>query len=95
MNRFQKYLANNIKMVRNQRKLTQMQLAELCETSVNYIGLIETEKRFPSAEMLEKIANALDMRPQEMFAEQTISYVSNDRKDQIIEEIVKILNKEI
>jgi len=82
-------------MVRNQRKLTQMQLAELCETSVNYIGLIETEKRFPSAEMLEKIANALDMRPQEMFAEQTISYVSNDRKDQIIEEIVKILNKEI
>jgi len=69
MNRFKKYLANNMKTARKEKNLTQMQLAELCDTSLNYIGLIETEKRFPSAEMLEKIAKALDLEPQDMFAE--------------------------
>ena len=37
-------------------------------TSANYIALIETEKRFPTPEMLERIAAALDMDPPALFA---------------------------
>lgn len=40
-----------------------MQLVDLCETSTNYIGLIETAKRFSSVDMLEKIAEALELTP--------------------------------
>ncbi len=92
MNRFQKYLANNMKLARNQKKLTQMQLAELCETSVNYIGLIETGKRFPSAEMLEKIAKSLELKPQEMFAEPILSY--SPRINRILDKIEEMVDKE-
>lgn len=92
MNRFQKYLANNMKLARNQKKLTQMRLAELCETSVNYIGLIETGKRFPSAEMLEKIAKALELKPQEMFAEPVLNY--SPRINRILDKIEEMVDKE-
>ena len=44
-----------------------MTLAELCETSTSYIGQIEIGNRFPSLELIEKIANALQIRPHLLF----------------------------
>ena len=95
MNIFQEYLANNIKLTRKRKRLTQMQLADLCETSTNYIGLIETAKRFPSVDMLEKIANALELKPQELFAEPKVNFTSNTKKDRIISDIINILDREL
>jgi len=48
--------------------LTQSQLAERVNTSTNYIALIETEKKFPKPEMLERIATALGIDPPALFA---------------------------
>jgi transcriptional regulator with XRE-family HTH domain len=48
--------------------ITQAQLAERVNTSTNYIALIETEKKFPTPEMLERIANALEIDPPALFA---------------------------
>jgi transcriptional regulator with XRE-family HTH domain len=44
-----------------------MQLARRCEISTNYISLIETGDRFPSVEMVEKIADALHIQPYSLF----------------------------
>jgi transcriptional regulator with XRE-family HTH domain len=48
--------------------ISQAQLAEKVDTSTNYIALIETEKRFPKPEMLERIAAALEIEPPALFA---------------------------
>jgi transcriptional regulator with XRE-family HTH domain len=48
--------------------ITQAQLAERVDTSTNYIALIETEKRFPHSEMLERIAAALEIDPPALFS---------------------------
>ena len=40
-----------------------MKLAEMCETSSNYVGEIETGKKFPSPEMMEKISDVLGVSP--------------------------------
>jgi transcriptional regulator with XRE-family HTH domain len=47
--------------------ITQAQLAERVNTSTNYIALIETEKKFPKPEMLERIAAALEIVPPALF----------------------------
>jgi transcriptional regulator with XRE-family HTH domain len=45
-------LAENIKAYRNALGLTQAKLAERVDTSTHYIGMIETQKNYPSPEML-------------------------------------------
>jgi transcriptional regulator with XRE-family HTH domain len=61
-------LALNMKEQRRILGLTQSQLAERVNTSTNYIALIETEKKFPKPEMLERIAAALEIDPTALFA---------------------------
>jgi transcriptional regulator with XRE-family HTH domain len=51
-------LALNMKVQRQILGISQAQLAEKVDTSTNYIALIETGKRFPKPEMLERIAAA-------------------------------------
>ena len=48
--------------------ITQAELAERVDTSTNYIALIETEKKFPKPEMLERIAVAFEIEPHALFA---------------------------
>ena len=50
-----------------------MKLAELCDTSTSYIGQIEIGNRVPSLEMIEKIAGALQVKPYQLFFEETES----------------------
>lgn len=44
-----------------------MKLAERCNTSPSYIGEIEIGKKFPSVEMIDKIAQALRIEPYHLF----------------------------
>ena len=43
--------------------LSQAQLAEKAGISVGYVGEVEMGRKFPSAEKLESIARALELRP--------------------------------
>ena len=61
----------NVNIIKEHRRIlgiTQAQLAEKVSTSTNYIALIETEKKFPKPEMLERIAAALEIAPPSLFA---------------------------
>lgn len=44
-----------------------MKLAEYCDTATSYIGDIEIGRRFPSMEMIEKIADILRIEPYHFF----------------------------
>ncbi|MCL2269835.1 MAG: helix-turn-helix transcriptional regulator [Treponema sp.] len=44
-----------------------MKLAEFCNTAPSYIGEIEIGRKFPSTEMIEKIARGLRIEPYHLF----------------------------
>ena len=58
---------SNMKRFRKQKHITQEKLAEMCETDTCYIGQIETFRRFPSIQLIEKISNALEVEPWVLF----------------------------
>ena len=63
----QEIFISNLKTIRKDQHITQEKLAELCNTDTAYIGQIETKKRFPSINFIEKIADALDIEPYLLF----------------------------
>jgi len=61
-------LAFNMKVQRQILGISQAKLAEKVNTSTHYIGMIESEKKFPTPEMLEQIAKALERDTLELFS---------------------------
>jgi transcriptional regulator with XRE-family HTH domain len=61
----------NLKKFRQREEVSQMKLAELCDTAPSYIGEIEIGKKFPSIKMIEKIAAALRVEPYNLFVDRT------------------------
>lgn len=64
---FQEVFVLNLKNMRKSRKISQLKLAELCESSQRYIAEIEVGKKFPSPGMVEKIASALGIESYCLF----------------------------
>jgi len=61
----------NLKEFRKKEGISQMKLAEYCNTSLGYIGEIEIGRKFPSTEMIEKIASTLRIEPYLFFKNRT------------------------
>jgi transcriptional regulator with XRE-family HTH domain len=61
-------LAHNMKEQRRTLGITQVQLAEKVQTSTHYIGQIELGNKFPTPEMLERIAAALEIDSPQLFS---------------------------
>jgi transcriptional regulator with XRE-family HTH domain len=59
--------AFNLKKHRQDRGWSQAKLAEKTGTSSHYIGMLETKFKFPSSEMIQKLAFALGIDPTELF----------------------------
>ena len=57
----------NLKEFRKKEGLSQMKLADFCNISYGYIGEIESGRKFPSTEMIEKIAHILRIEPYQLF----------------------------
>jgi transcriptional regulator with XRE-family HTH domain len=66
-----KVFAFNMKKYRKKKRLSQMKLAELLDTSTSYIGEIEINSRVPSMDMVERIAKALNVEPFRLFVDDT------------------------
>ena len=62
----------NLKKFRKQKKLSQMKLADRCNTASSYIGEIEIGRKFPSITMIEKIAGVLDIEAYRLFVDDTL-----------------------
>jgi transcriptional regulator with XRE-family HTH domain len=78
-------LASNIRQHRKKLGLSQGGLAERADTATNYIGMIETGKKFPSLDMIEKLAEALQIDTLELFSMKPVP----------VDEAFKNLRKEI
>jgi len=65
--RLKAIFVQNLRKYRRSKNISQMALAEKCDTSTAYIGQIEIGNRFPSLDMIEKIASALQIKPYLLF----------------------------
>jgi len=67
-----------------------MILAEKCGTSTAYIGQIEIGNRFPSFDMVEKIALALEIKPHLLFLDESNEIIEKlSEKKQTISDFTK------
>ena len=78
--------AVNMKARRKDLNISQATLAEKIGTSPNYISKIEAEKQFPSVQMIENLAKALECDSVDLFS---IKKIKNDRLDSIQETLRK------
>lgn len=98
-----KTFAFNLRLFRKKKKFTQAQLAEKCDIATNYVGEMEKEKKFPSADVIEKLASALDVRPYILFYEAGDSNSDDNKnflikweheeKERILEEIFEAVKR--
>lgn len=62
-----KTLGDRVQYFRKQRKLYQVELADIVGVSTGYIGSIEQGLRSPSLKLLKKLARALKISPKELL----------------------------
>ena len=60
-------LANNLKENRKKCGLSQAKLSAKANISTQYIAMIEVSRKFPTPEMLDRIAKALEIEAHELF----------------------------
>jgi len=68
MTNIKQLLALNIKQNRHRLGISQAKLAEKAEASTQYISMVELGRKFPSAEMLERLASALEIDSTDLFS---------------------------
>jgi len=89
-------LANNLRQNRRKCGITQSKLAEKAGVSTQYIAMIELSRQFPTPEVLERIAGALEIEPHELFAvppspESSLERLHKDIIREVREVIVEVL----
>lgn len=83
-----------MKFYRKKEGLSQAALAEKAGTAANYIALIEVGKNFPSLQMLEKIANALNVDALDLFDKNCFSLVDSKTLEQkLINSITEVVKE--
>jgi transcriptional regulator with XRE-family HTH domain len=60
-------VARNLRRLRRSRRLSQEELADQAGINRNYVGMLEREENAATVDMLEKIADVLDVDPIEFF----------------------------
>ena len=60
-------LALNLKEYRRKSGLTQEKFAEKVGISANYLSMVEISRKFPTPEMLDRLAKALDIQTFQLF----------------------------
>ena len=61
-------VARNLRVLRKQKGLSQEELAFLAGINRNYVGQIEREEKSPTVDVVEKLAIAMDLKPEEFLA---------------------------
>jgi len=94
MTNIREVLAANLKKYRQARGWSQAKLAEKTGTSTQYIGMLEIKGKFPSSEMIHKLAAALGIDPTELFSlEIDPETIIKNYQKAVIEDIGEEVNK--
>ena len=70
---FQEVFIANLKNLRKNRKISQLKLANMCDSTQAYIAEIEVGKKFPSPTMIERIAAALNIESYYLFQSRALT----------------------
>jgi len=92
MTDIKKLLGSNIKFYRVSLGISQEKLAETAKMAANYLGLLENGKKFPSSEMIERIAAALGKDSADLFA---ITPIQQNWRETILSKINTVINDEL
>jgi len=94
MTNIREVLATNLKKYRQARGWSQAKLAEKVGTSTQYIGTMEIMGKFPSSEMVHKLASALGIDPTELFYKEADpeTIIRNSQKA-VLEDLSEAVNQ--
>jgi transcriptional regulator with XRE-family HTH domain len=65
--KLRKVVARNLRRVRRGRGLSQEELADRAGLNRNYVGMLEREEHAATVDVLEKLANVLEIDPVEFL----------------------------
>jgi transcriptional regulator with XRE-family HTH domain len=89
-------LANNIKENRRKCGFSQAKLAEAADISPQHLAMIEISRKFPTPEMLDKIAGALNIETYELFVVKSSPEAALDQlRREIIAEIKQAVGESV
>jgi len=83
-------LAHNMKENRKKCGFSQAKLAEKANVTTQYIAMIEVSRKFPTPEMLERLAKALEIETYQFFS---VKAIPEDAMEQLRMSIVKDIDK--
>ena len=79
----------NLKRIRHECGFTQEKLAEKAGVSIHYISMIEISRNFPKSEIIERLANALNIEVYELFLTSRSHIDEMERQQQLIITAIK------
>jgi len=83
-------LAKNIKENRRKNGFSQEKLAEKAGISTPFVAMIEVSRKFPTPDVLDRIAGALNIKTYQLF---TVSHSPEDAMEQLRMSIVKDIDQ--
>lgn len=86
------HLGSNIRQYRTQLGISQAKLAEMADMATNYLGLVENGKKYPSAEMVERIASALGKDTTDLFI---LTPIEQNWKETILSKMGMLIDIEL
>lgn len=79
-----KIFGANVKKLRNEKKYTQFELAEMLEIDEKHLSHIETGRSFPKAILIEKLCEVLDIDLPTLF-----NFPRNKNRENLLNKIDK------
>ena len=65
--KIQDIFAKNLREIRRKCGFTQVELAEKADISTNYLAMVEIARYIPRVEIIERLANAMNVEIYELF----------------------------
>ena len=87
----QELFVKNLKFYRKQKKLTQNELTLAIDMGYNYINGVEQQKYFPQPDVIEKIAQVLQIKPACLFSENPLLLDMTEKDSQFIDDLTEKL----
>jgi transcriptional regulator with XRE-family HTH domain len=93
MTLLQETFIRNLRFFRTKKGFSQLKFSELINISPNYLNAVENGKNFPSPEVLQNIANKLDIFPYQLFLERPVDRPGGVENNAIVQELTRIKQK--
>jgi transcriptional regulator with XRE-family HTH domain len=91
MTYFQEIFIKNLRYFRKLHGISQLKFSELIDVSPNYLNAVENGKNFPSPEVIQRMTDALEILPFQLFLEYPVDVPGE--KVMVIQELSQIKQK--